>query len=110
MGLLNLFRSGDTILKEKIIFTQKARIMSLEKEVGEHKQLTKSREDELREARANFERAKERLVDQIVDLSDKFADLNHSMVGLANELKVQLTTALNGAQLIERRQKGKKNK
>lgn len=108
MGFLNLFKSNDTVLKEKIIFTQKARIASLEREMNELKDGLKTKDSEIKETRTNFERSKERLVDQIVELSDKFAELNHGMLGLANELKLQLKEGLARSTLIENKPKKKK--
>ncbi len=108
MGFLNLFKSNDTVLKEKIIFTQKARIASLERGMNELKEGLKTKDSEIKETRTNFERSKERLVDQIVELSDKFAELNHGMLGLANELKLQLKEGLNMSKLIENKPKKKK--
>lgn len=110
MSLFNLFKSSDTILKEKIIFTQKARIASLEREINEMKDSVKGKDDEIKETRTNFERSKERLVDQIVELSDKFAELNHGVLGLANELKMQLKSGIKGAKLIESKKSKKKKR
>ena len=47
--------------------------------------LLSDREDELRSNRATHDRSKERLVEQIIGLSDKFADINQRMLDIANE-------------------------
>ncbi len=110
MNILNLFKSSDTILKEKVIFTQKARISSLERELNDVKLALKSKDSEINESRANFERSKERLVDQIVELSDKFAELNHSMIGLANDIRAHLARPQQGSAFIEDRSSKKKKR
>ncbi len=83
--LFGLIKSREEILKDKIIFTQKGRIQSLEHELDEVKRMVSSRDDEMKKHRGDFDRHKERLVDQIVGLSDKFADLNQRMLDIANE-------------------------
>ena len=83
--VFGLFRSKHDALKEKIIFTQKNRIGSLEGEVQELKQVLRSREEETKGLRTNFDRSKDRLVDQIIELSDKFADINQRMLEMAHE-------------------------
>ena len=66
-------------MRDRIIHTQKERIVKLENELEGIKQQINERHDELRTLRDKHESAKERLVEQIVDLSDKFA-ANHSKV------------------------------
>ena len=110
MGIFNLFKSSDNLLKERVRFTQQARIVSLEREINELKDSAKGKDDEIKETRTNFERSKERLVDQIVDLSDKFAELNHGMLGLAHELKVQLKSGITNSKLIETKKSKKKKR
>ncbi|HLC84694.1 MAG TPA: hypothetical protein VJH22_02795 [Candidatus Nanoarchaeia archaeon] len=83
--LFGLVKSREEILKDKILFTQKGRIQSLEHELDEVKRMVSSRDDEMKKHRGDFDRHKERLVDQIVGLSDKFADLNQRMLDIANE-------------------------
>lgn len=85
MGLMDLFKPRQDVMREKIIYTQKNRITSLEKDLDEVKQLVRLRESELKEVRTNFERGKERLVDQIIELSDKFAEINDSVAKMAHE-------------------------
>ena len=85
MALWDLFRSQSDVLKEKIIVSQKGRIAQLEKELDDHKNHVVSKDGELREIRTNFERSKDRLVDQIIDLSDKFAAINQKMLDIAHE-------------------------
>ena len=74
MGLLDMFRPK-TAMHEKIIYTQKSRISGLEKDIEEMKQALRMRDSELKEVRTTSKR-KDRLVDQIIDLSDKFAEVN----------------------------------
>ncbi|MFQ5620435.1 MAG: hypothetical protein ACE5FT_01170 [Candidatus Nanoarchaeia archaeon] len=83
--VFGLFRSKASVLKEKIIFTQKNRIGSLENELEEVKRQLKMKDDQNHQARGNFERSKDRLVEQIIDLSDKFADINQRMLDMAAE-------------------------
>lgn len=85
MGIFDLFSSQSDVLKEKIIVSQKGRIASLEKEVDDTRNHVMSKENELKEVRTNFERSKDRLVDQIIDLSDKFAQINQRMLDIAHE-------------------------
>ena len=72
-------------MNDKIIFTQKSRISSLEHDLDEFKRHISDRDDELRTNRTNHDRSKERLVEQIIGLSDKFADINQRMLDIANE-------------------------
>ena len=102
MGLFSLFRPKHEILREKIIFTQKARISSLEHEVDDLRRVMYGKDKEMKETRTNFEKSKERLVDQIVTLSDKFADVNHRLIDLTGSIR--LTRVEHPA--IERRKKG----
>ena len=85
MGLFELFRPKSDILKEKIIFTQKSRITGLERDVEELKAMIGRKDGELKEVRTNFERGKDRLIDQIIDLSDKFAEINDTVAKMAHE-------------------------
>ena len=85
MGILDLFRTGDPIIKDKIILTQKNRITALERDVQDLKEMINGREGELREVRTNFDRSKERMVDQIVELSDKFAGIQQDIMTVAHE-------------------------
>ena len=85
MGFWDLFKGESDVLKEKIIVTQKGRIAALEKEVEDTRNHVNSKDGELREVRTNFERSKDRLVDQIIDLSDKFAMINQKMLDIAHE-------------------------
>ncbi len=71
--VFGLFRSKADVLKEKIIFTQKNRIESLETEVEEMKRSVRTKDEEVRTVRVTFDRSKERLVDQIIELSDTYA-------------------------------------
>lgn len=84
MGLLDMFRPK-TAMHEKIIYTQKSRISNLEKDMDEIKQALRLKESELKDVRTNFEKGKDRLVDQIIDLSDKFAEINDVVAKVHNE-------------------------
>lgn len=95
MGFMDIFRSQSDVLKEKIIVSQKGRIASLEKEVEETRGHVLTKDGELRELRTNFERSKDRLVDQIIDLSDKFAMINQKMLDIAHE-NARLKIAADG--------------
>lgn len=80
-----LFRSRTEVLKDKIIYTQKSRITTLEIEIKALKNVVTGRDNDLKGVRTNFERSKERLIDQIIELSDKFADINQGMLDIAHE-------------------------
>ena len=82
-------------LNEKIIYTQKNRIQNLEKEVKDLKDKFGNLETEQEKKREHYEKSKERLVDQIIGLSDKFAEINQKMLEIAHEnsrLKLMLET------------------
>ena len=79
MGFLGLFGSDSTTMRDRIIHTQKQRIVKLEEEVDAIKAQLNNKHEEVSAMREKHESAKERLVEQIVDLSDKFA-ANHSKV------------------------------
>ena len=83
--VFGLFRSKADVLKEKIIFTQKNRIGSLESELDEVKRQLTQKDEQHHTSRNNFDRSKDRLVEQIIDLSDKFADINQRMLDMAAE-------------------------
>lgn len=85
MGLFSWLQSDAKSIREKIIFTQRTRISVLEQELGEVKKLHDKREDELNRLRDSHERTKERLIEQIVKLSDKFAGLNERSMNVAHE-------------------------
>ncbi|HSU72471.1 MAG TPA: hypothetical protein VLJ21_01320 [Candidatus Binatia bacterium] len=85
MGLLSWLQSDAKQIREKIIFTQRTRISALEQELGEIKKLHDKREDELNRLRDSHERTRERLIEQIVKLSDKFAGLNERSMNVAHE-------------------------
>ena len=85
MGLFDLFKSDAKQIREKIIFTQRTRISALEQEIGEVKKLYDKRDDELNRLRDSHDRSKERLIEQIVKLSDKFAGLNERSMNVAHE-------------------------
>lgn len=96
-----LFKSRSEIVKEKVIFSQKSRISSLEHDLDELKRKLGEKEDDHRKDRTNFERSKERLVDQIIGLSDKFADINQRMLDIANEnARLKVLTRDNKESLI----------
>jgi len=69
MVFFKLFRPKTEVLKDKIIFTQKSRISSLENEIGALKKVINSKDTEVRSVRTTFERSKERLIDQIIELN-----------------------------------------
>jgi len=85
MGLFDLFKSDAKQVREKIIFTQRTRISALEQEIAEVKKLYDKRDDELNRLRDGHEKSKERLIEQIVKLSDKFAGLNERSMNVAHE-------------------------
>ena len=85
MGLFDWLTSDGRTVREKIIFTQRTRISALEQEIGEVKKQHDKKEDELNRFRDSNERAKERLIEQIVKLSDKFAGLNERSMNVAHE-------------------------
>ena len=85
MGLFDLFKPGDSVIKDKVIVTQKNRITSLERDVDDLKNLLSRKDGEIREVRTNYDRSKERMVDQIVELSDKFAGIQQDIMSVAHE-------------------------
>ena len=85
MGLFSFFRSDSAQLREKIIFTQKNRIGSLERDLKDSRERLEKKEEETSKIRDQYEKSKERLVDQIIELSDKFADINQKMLDIAHE-------------------------
>ena len=85
MGLFDIFKSDAKQIREKIIFTQRTRISALEQEIHEVKKLYDKRDDELNRTRDGHEKSKERLIEQIVKLSDKFAGLNERSMNVAHE-------------------------
>lgn len=85
MGLFDLFKPGDSMIKDKVLVTQKNRITSLERDVDDLKNLLSRKDGELREVRTNYDRSKERMVDQIVELSDKFAGIQQDIMSVAHE-------------------------
>lgn len=92
---MGFFSFGESKLRDKIIFTQKNRIQTLDKEIKDLKEKLGNREDEVVNLRRDYEKSKERLVDQIVGLSDKFADINQKMLEIAHEnsrLKLMIET------------------
>lgn len=85
MGLFDWLSSDGKMIREKIIVTQRTRISALEQELNEIKKLHDKKEDELNRTRDAHERSKERLIEQIVKLSDKFAGLNERSMNVAHE-------------------------
>lgn len=88
MGLsdfFGFFKSEADTLREKILFTQKSRITTLENQLDTLRSMNERRTAEVERLREQHDHAKDRLVDQIVALSDKFADLNHKMLDIAHE-------------------------
>ena len=85
MGFFDFFKPEAQMLREKIIFTQKHRITKLENELDEYRGHVKKKDEDIDRARNNYDKAKERLVEQIVELSDKFADNNQRMLDIAHE-------------------------
>ena len=84
VGLFDWFGSSGR-LRDRIIFTQKQRIVGLEKEIVDLRGSVVKRDDEIDKIRTNFEKSNERLVDQIIELSDKFAGINQKMLDIAHE-------------------------
>jgi len=109
MGLLDMFRPK-TAMHEKIIYTQKSRISNLEKDLEEIKQALRMRDSELKEVRTNFERGKDRLVDQIIDLSDKFAEINDVVAKVHTENGRLKSLVESKRALLEHKDSGKKRK
>lgn len=109
MGLFDLFKPKTEVLKDKIIFTQKNRINSLENELSALKKVINTKENETKEVRSNFERSKERLIDQIIELSDKFAGMNSQIMEIAHE-NARMKVLLNPPKRSEITFKGKSEK
>lgn len=103
--VFGLFRSKSDVLKEKIIFTQKNRIGSLEDEVSELKKALRQKDGHVHELRNGFDRSKDRLVEQIIDLSDKFAEINQKMLDMAAE---NATLKVGGSKLLPNKSSKKK--
>jgi hypothetical protein len=80
-----LLGSENAHMRDKIIFTQKHRVTALEKEVSDMRNEMGRREDDINRTRESFEKSKERLVEQIIQLSDKFAEINQRMLDIAHE-------------------------
>ncbi len=94
MGLFSWLNGEAHAIREKIIVTQRTRISALEQECGELKKVHDKKDDELNRLRDSHERGRERLIDQIVKLSDKFAGLNERSMNVAHEnarLKLMLS-------------------
>lgn len=72
-------------MKDKILLTQKNRIVALERDILDLKNLLARKDGDLREIRTNYDRSKERMVDQIVELSDKFAGIQQDIMTVAHE-------------------------
>ena len=88
MALSDFFgflKSDASVLREKILFTQKSRITTLEDQLEDLRDMHQRRQADIERMREQHDRAKDKLVDQIVALSDKFADLNHKMLEIAHE-------------------------
>ena len=93
MGVFDFLRSEAHVIKDKIIFTQKQRIVKLEEELTSLNGKIDDKHDEISKIRETHEASKDRLVEQIVDLSDKFAANHSKVIDLADEnarLKVLL--------------------
>jgi len=109
--VFGLFRSKADVLKEKIIFTQKNRIGSLENEMEEIKRQLALKDEQNHTSRNNFDRSKDRLVEQIIDLSDKFADINQRMLDMAAEnASLKYGGAKNTQRLEDKSNKKKRRK
>ena len=94
MGLFSWLNGEAHAIREKIIVTQRTRISALEQECSELKKVHDKKDDELNRLRDSHERGRERLIDQIVKLSDKFAGLNERSMNVAHEnarLKLMLS-------------------
>ncbi|MBI4150910.1 hypothetical protein HY492_02180 [Candidatus Woesearchaeota archaeon] len=85
MGLFDWIKGESTTMREKIIVTQRTRISALEQELGEVKKMHDKKDDELNRVRETHERGKERLIEQIIKMSDKFAGLNERSMNVAHE-------------------------
>lgn len=85
MGLFDFLRSEAHAMKDKIIFTQKQRIVKLEEELSKLNAKLDDKHDEISKVRETHDAAKERLVEQIVDLSDKFAANHSQVISLADD-------------------------
>lgn len=109
MGLFDIFRPK-TAMHEKLLYTQKSRISSLEKDLEELKQAIRLKESEIKEMRTNFDKGKERLVDQIIDLSDKFADISDMVAKVHHENGRLKSVVESKRALLEHKESGKKKK
>ncbi len=85
MGLFDWMKGEGSSIRDKIIVTQRTRITAIEQELGEVKRLHDKKEEELNRTRDAHDRSKERLIDQIIKLSDKFAGLNERSMNVAHE-------------------------
>jgi predicted nucleic acid-binding Zn-ribbon protein len=112
LGIISwLFGSENARIRDKIIFTQKHRITSLEKEVAEIRGGLSIKEDELNRARDGFEKSKERLVEQIIQLSDKFAEINQRMLDIAHEnARLKMIVDKGASHEKKPKRKGKRKK
>ncbi|MBD3310398.1 hypothetical protein GF351_04220 [Candidatus Woesearchaeota archaeon] len=89
MGLFDFWKADSKQLREKIIFTQKARIISLQEEVKELKKHKAKAEEELRWVRKDTEKKHDKLTDQLIELSNKFADLHGRMLDIADKKRIE---------------------
>ena len=114
MGLFSWIFGSETMkMRDKIIFTQKHRVTRLEKEVSDIRSELAKRDDELNRTRDSFEKSKERLVEQIIQLSDKFAEINQMMLDIAHEnarLKMIVDNGGSGKKPKEKKPKRKRKK
>jgi|SRR3989344_2331751 len=91
--VFGFFRSDSSAVRDKIIYTQKQHIVKLEDDLHNLKQQVDDRHNEIRTLREKHDLAKERLIEQIVDLSDKFATNHSKVLQIAEEnarLKIML--------------------
>lgn len=92
--MFNFFRSEVEGMKDRIIYTQKERIVKLEQELEATKGHVNDKHAEIAKIRENHDTIKERLIEQIVDLSDKFST-NHSKVMQIAEENARMKILLN---------------
>lgn len=113
MGLFDLFKPRDSVIKDRVLVTQKNRITSLERDVDDLKNLLSRKDGEIREVRTNYDRSKERMVDQIVELSDKFAGIQQDIMSVAHEngqLKTRIEFKEEPAKTSKKTSKKRKEK
>ncbi len=120
MTWLEWLKPQSYLLREKIISSQKEEIDRVQEELSTLRNHVKQKEEEMSVIHEKHDETKERLVSQIVDLSNKFADNHQRVIDIAQEnarLKViletqKLTKQISAGELTDQSvsQQGKKKK